>query len=254
MENINNLNDIEELINVIKSNGGIVNNTSVWYEGSDEDVFSAANKLISIHGFERVRIKPFCPEPCDDPGGIKYLKLIDIILEADGTVDKEERAIKYFGNKPEALAAMKRLGEAYGYTCYYSRPISHENLMEVNYERLYDAIHDAEHPITEEPRPSGLQRVAQERLEQLHKHYRSIEYDIRRNDGGQLKQVSYFAAFADKALGFLLYTKPHGWDEEYLNRLAKKSEKDRLIIAAALLLAEYDRLDELEYRESQCKK
>lgn len=89
---------------------------------------------------------------------------------------------------------------------------------------------------------TGIELIVQERKEQIEKHNRTVEHDVHSNDQGQLR----FAA--DFIISYIKFSpnpdnfKPEGWDIDYWSKLCKKSYRERLIIAGALIAAEIDRL------------
>lgn len=87
----------------------------------------------------------------------------------------------------------------------------------------------------------GITLIAKERLEQLEKHNRTIQYDFVTNKEGQLLvgAVSLFIPDAEKE-------PPTGWDLELWQKMYAKSYKERLVIAGALITAELDRIILLE--------
>lgn len=89
---------------------------------------------------------------------------------------------------------------------------------------------------------SGIYAIAQERLEQLDKHGRTIGYDFTANS---LNQLSIAAArLVDQTVNDefrAMNYRPRGWDQILWAKMAHKSYKERLIIAGVLLAAEYDR-------------
>jgi len=92
---------------------------------------------------------------------------------------------------------------------------------------------------------SGVSLIAMERVEQIHKHHRTVRYDKGFNHEGQL---SYAAALliAPNPFAFARegnnYCCPSGWDRTLWLKMLGKSYRDRLIIAGALLAAEIDRI------------
>lgn len=87
-----------------------------------------------------------------------------------------------------------------------------------------------------------IKEVASERYEQLHYHDRTFEYDRRVN---KRKQLAFAAAILSNPwlnISSRLLRIPDGWDEKVWKRMCKKSYPKRLIIAAALLCAEHDRI------------
>jgi hypothetical protein len=97
----------------------------------------------------------------------------------------------------------------------------------------------------------GSERISRERNEQLFKHKHSINRDVVKNDQSQLRIA------AIKLIGFVkdgegtLPRKPFNWNPNTWKHMCQKPLKERLIIAGALIAAEYDRLCAIESRASQ---
>jgi hypothetical protein len=91
---------------------------------------------------------------------------------------------------------------------------------------------------------TGIELIAQERKEQIEKHGRTVEYDVRINN---LKQLSLAA---ELLITGKVYNKenlpPYGWDYDLWQKMSNKPYKDRIIIAGTLLAAEIDRLNAIE--------
>lgn len=83
---------------------------------------------------------------------------------------------------------------------------------------------------------TGIELIAIERQEQIEKHGRSVERDVSENRHEQLVHG------AIKLLGVGKFSRPLNWDENLWNKMERKSNKERLIIAGALIAAELDRL------------
>ena len=85
---------------------------------------------------------------------------------------------------------------------------------------------------------TGIELIAAERQEQIEKHERSIDRDVKENPNRELR---------DGAL-VLLYDHPsnlhipNGWNRPIMYKMINKSYRERLIIAGALIAAEIDRL------------
>lgn len=86
---------------------------------------------------------------------------------------------------------------------------------------------------------NSIQLIKKERAEQIRKHGRTVEYDKKHNGSGQLL---YAAGVLATELYQYYNPAPMGWDENYWGKVQKKPYKERLIIAAALLAAEIDRI------------
>lgn len=87
---------------------------------------------------------------------------------------------------------------------------------------------------------TGSELISQEREEQIKKHGRSIEDDINENEDGQLSLAARILSqpTIEDAQG-----PPYMWDSPIWYKMIKKSYKERLIIAGALLAAEIDRMN-----------
>lgn len=93
---------------------------------------------------------------------------------------------------------------------------------------------------------TGIELIADERREQLEKHGRTIEDDIKYNSQGQLSVAAGILGqktIPDHVKETLI---PKGWDGPIWNKMINKPYKERLIIAGALYVAELDRLIKLE--------
>jgi len=94
---------------------------------------------------------------------------------------------------------------------------------------------------------TGIELIAEERQEQIEKHRRTIEQDVKENSHYQLSTAAGMLCwvdeedFGDDSNGFC----PVGWDSDIWNHMIGKSYKERLIIAGALIAAEIDRLQRL---------
>lgn len=91
---------------------------------------------------------------------------------------------------------------------------------------------------------TGIELIAEERAEQLLKHNRTIEKDVKENGSYQLaigasKLLAYPAECHD------YQTPPNGWSVDIYKKMRDKPYKERLIIAGALIAAELDRLGAL---------
>ena len=89
---------------------------------------------------------------------------------------------------------------------------------------------------------TGIEMIAKERQEQIEKHNRSIENDVKENGSYQLaigasKLLAYPAECHDYQLP------PNGWNVDIYKKMRDKPYKERLIIAGALIAAELDRLE-----------
>lgn len=89
---------------------------------------------------------------------------------------------------------------------------------------------------------TGIELITQERQEQIEKHGRTIEEDVRLNDDRQL--VWGAVQLFSKEFGYATDNddRPDGWDEDIWQKMQDKGYKERLIIAGALIAAEIDRI------------
>lgn len=91
----------------------------------------------------------------------------------------------------------------------------------------------------------GVVAISKEREEQIYKHGRSIEYDREFNKDGQLADAAAVLAL-QVPLGFegayLQNVPPLNWDKDIWLDMLKKPYKERVVIAGALMAAEYDRI------------
>jgi len=87
---------------------------------------------------------------------------------------------------------------------------------------------------------TGIELIAIERQEQIEKHGRSIESDIKENPYGQLIRGA-ISLIRSESKGFW-DEMPMNWNIKLNRKMARKSYKERLIIAGALIAAEIDRI------------
>lgn len=87
---------------------------------------------------------------------------------------------------------------------------------------------------------TGIDLIAKERAEQLTKHNRTIAEDVRLNRHHELRRGA-IALIAGEGEGSYKDL-PSNWDVAACRKMILKSYKERLIIAAALLAAEIDRI------------
>jgi hypothetical protein len=94
---------------------------------------------------------------------------------------------------------------------------------------------------------NGVERIYEERLDQLNKHGKTVEYDHRINCRRQLFEAAQLLLIESETLRDVARDRvPTNWDPEIWTKMFNKPLKERLIIAGALLAAEYDRM---EYNE-----
>jgi len=94
---------------------------------------------------------------------------------------------------------------------------------------------------------TGIELIAQERKEQIEKHDIAIEDDAIVNNLSQLPIAAYRLIVAPESDKFHdLYfqsDKPINWNLEVWTNMNRKTYKERLVIAGALIAAEIDRLN-----------
>lgn len=85
---------------------------------------------------------------------------------------------------------------------------------------------------------TGVELIAQERQEQIEKHGRTVEKDVKENPSGEL------LLGAANLIHKQCYENdfPGVWDIAICRKMMAKSHKEKLIIAGALIAAEIDRL------------
>lgn len=86
---------------------------------------------------------------------------------------------------------------------------------------------------------TGIELIAEERQEQIEKHGRTVESDIRMNKNRQLR-IAAARLISDDA--FIL-DPPEGWNKKIWDKMKRKNLNERVIIAGALLAAEIDRIN-----------
>ncbi len=101
---------------------------------------------------------------------------------------------------------------------------------------------------------TGIELIAEERQEQIEKHGRTIDQDVKENTSVDKYAPLTAAARAllfpvinagldFKLNEFIEATRPKKWDIGIWSKMVKKPYKERLIIAGALIAAEIDRLN-----------
>lgn len=96
--------------------------------------------------------------------------------------------------------------------------------------------------------------ATKERTEQIYVHNRSVEDDVKNNTEEQLTDAvgtlimpDKFFEYTKKKHGSLDFIKvPKDWDVNIWKKMINKPYKERLVIAGALLAAEYDRITYIE--------
>lgn len=89
---------------------------------------------------------------------------------------------------------------------------------------------------------AGIKLIAEEREDQLTKHRRTIDEDVKFNTKGQLSVGAGILAQMKIPEHIKDTLIPTGWDEIIWNKMLEKPYKERLIIAGALIAAEIDRV------------
>lgn len=84
---------------------------------------------------------------------------------------------------------------------------------------------------------TGIEKIQDERQEQIEDHGRTIANDVKFNDKEQLRIA------AMRLLGAGTFLPPIGWDQELWSKMSAKDYEERLIIAGALIAAEIDRIN-----------
>lgn len=94
---------------------------------------------------------------------------------------------------------------------------------------------------------TGIELIAIERQEQIEKHGRTIENDVMQNKGCQLADGA--GVLCHPQIGTprkRLSLMPTNWDDALVFKMCRKTYKERLIIAGALIAAEIDRLQRID--------
>ncbi len=85
---------------------------------------------------------------------------------------------------------------------------------------------------------TGIELIAQERQEQIEKHGRTVQDDIKYNHQQQLRVAAMRLLYSDASnAGY-----PTNWNPDIWKKMKSKDYEDRLIIAGALIAAELDRI------------
>lgn len=90
----------------------------------------------------------------------------------------------------------------------------------------------------------GSQLVAEERQKQIDKHGFTAEHHVNHPEWYEEDQL--LKASASILLPEEFSRTPENWDVAWFHNLKNRSRKERLIIAGALIVAELDRLAEIE--------
>ncbi len=93
---------------------------------------------------------------------------------------------------------------------------------------------------------TGIELIAKERQEQIEKHGRTIEQDVKYNNFGQLVDAAKWLLDADQVEPeHFDIVCPLNWNKEIWRKMISKPFKERSAIAGALIAAELDRLNAL---------
>jgi len=101
---------------------------------------------------------------------------------------------------------------------------------------------------------SGIELIAAERQEQIKKHLRTVEDDVKYNADKQLSDAAKILLFENQTedvenrefiLGNIEMFLPTDWSVSAFEKMLNKDYKERLIIAGALIAAEIDRLNNI---------
>lgn len=86
---------------------------------------------------------------------------------------------------------------------------------------------------------TGIELIAKERQEQIEKHGYTPQSDVRENKFAQLIDAAIMILQTDRRK----MNPPSLWDKQIWERMINKGYKERLIISAALIAAELDRME-----------
>lgn len=95
----------------------------------------------------------------------------------------------------------------------------------------------------------GIELIAQEREEQITKHGRTVQNDVKYNNEYQLIDAANTLSMnipediLQSYLGYHESYPPTGWKSDLWSKMLRKPYKERLVIAGALIAAEIDRIE-----------
>lgn len=95
----------------------------------------------------------------------------------------------------------------------------------------------------------GVQMITDERQKQIDKHGFTAEHHVNHPefyDKGQLQYAAMSLLSMDGKPEDFRPDTPDNWDPIWFNDLLERSPKERLVISAALLAAELDRIEALK--------
>jgi len=88
----------------------------------------------------------------------------------------------------------------------------------------------------------GTLRILEERISQIVEHDFTVVKDIKLNSNRQLtKAARKLVSISTELVDY----PPEGWDKKMWAKMCNKSYSERLIIAGALIAAEYDRVNSI---------
>lgn len=95
---------------------------------------------------------------------------------------------------------------------------------------------------------TGIELIQKERQEQLNKHNRTVENDVKENNHYQLSTAAGLLCWVDEEDydNDIDGCCPVDWDNEIWRHMMQKPYEERLIIAGALIAAEIDRLNNIK--------
>jgi len=96
---------------------------------------------------------------------------------------------------------------------------------------------------------TGIELITIERKEQIEKHGRTVERDVKENKAGQLAQAA-IALICNHGTGDISQLPLH-WSDEICRNMMKKPYVERLEIVGAFCAAEIDRVNEVKRIEAQ---
>lgn len=114
----------------------------------------------------------------------------------------------------------------------------YEFIMSIDLDKLEKGVEALTWFIQGQPGKHGaLSQIAKERYEQIHKHGHTVETDAARNDVGELGDAARYCLTLDNTYW------PHGWSSLMRAKISIMKHKDRLVLSAAFLAAEVDRIE-----------
>ena len=90
---------------------------------------------------------------------------------------------------------------------------------------------------------TGIELIADERVEQIKKHGRTIEKDREFNTDNQLSTAACVLCYSEIEDIDQRNEPPTNWNLEAWHKMHDKPYKERLVIAGALIAAELDRIN-----------